>query len=103
MGSKRKITTWLTLSQRVMGSKREANYLAYFVTKSNEFEKVSEIIGLLCHSEYWVQERKRSIWLTLLQRVMGSKRKPTTWLTLSQRVMGSKKGSEVLGLLCHKE
>ena len=34
-----------------MGSKREAKYLAYFVTKSNEFGKESEVLALLCHKE----------------------------------------------------
>ena len=34
-----------------MGSKREAKYLAYFVTKSNVFEKRSEVLGLLFHKE----------------------------------------------------
>ena len=65
---KKKPSTWLTLSQRVMGSKkeakylayfvtksngskREAKYLAYFVTKSNGFEKGSQVLGLLCHKE----------------------------------------------------
>ena len=43
--------TWLTLSQRVMGSKREAKYSVYFVTKSSGFEKGSEELGLLCHKE----------------------------------------------------
>ena len=51
IGSKKKRSTWLTLSQRVMGSKREAKYLAYLVTKSNGFEKGSEVLGLLCHEE----------------------------------------------------
>ena len=67
---KRKRSTWLTLSQRVMGSKKEAKYLAYFVTeslvmvskedakylaylvtKSDGFQKRSEVLGLLCHKE----------------------------------------------------
>ena len=48
---KKKRSTWPALSQRVMGSKREAKYLAYFVTKSNEFEKESEVLALLCHKE----------------------------------------------------
>ena len=34
-----------------MGSKKEAKYLAYFVTKSSGFEKKSEVLGLLCHKE----------------------------------------------------
>ena len=35
-----------------MGSEKEAKYLhAYFVTKSNGFEKESEILGLVCHKE----------------------------------------------------
>ena len=52
MGSKKEAKyTWLTLSQRVMGSKTEAKYLAYFVTKSNGFENRSEVLGLLCHKE----------------------------------------------------
>ena len=33
------------------GSKREAKYLAYFVTESNWFEKESEVLSLLCHKE----------------------------------------------------
>ena len=51
MDSKKKRSTWLTLSQRVMGSKKEAKYMAYFVTKSNGFEKGSEVLGLLYHKE----------------------------------------------------
>ena len=39
-------STWLTLSQRAMASKKGSEVLmAYFVTKSNGFEKGSEILG----------------------------------------------------------
>ena len=34
-----------------MGSKKEAKYLAYLVTKSNGFEKRSKVLGLPCHKE----------------------------------------------------
>ena len=34
-----------------MGSEKEAKYLAYLVTKSNGFEKGSEVLGLVCHKE----------------------------------------------------
>ena len=75
-------------------------YLAYFFTKSKE------------------PKRKPSTWLTFSKRVetekeakylayfctksKGPKRKPSTWLTFSQRVR-NRKGSQVLGLLLHKE
>ena len=82
---------------------------------------VSQVLGLLCHKELWVRKKKRSTWLTLSQRVMGSKREAKYLAySVSQRVMGSEreakylayfvtesngfeKGSEVLGLLCNKE
>ena len=35
----------------IIGSKKHVKYLAYFVTKSNGFEKRSEVLGLLCHKE----------------------------------------------------
>ena len=65
-----------------MSSKREA---AYFVTKSNGFEKGSEVLGLPCHKEYWFR-----------------KEKPTTWYTLSQKVMGSKKEAKYLAYFVRK-
>ena len=115
---KRKQSTWLTLSQRVMGSKKEARYFAYFVTKSSSFGKGSEVLGLLCHKEQWVRKRKQSTWLTLSQRVMGSKKearyfayfvtksssfgkgKSLVYFVIKSNGFG--KGSKVLGLLCHK-
>ena len=67
-----------------MGSKTEAKYLAYFVTKSNGFEK-------------------RSTRLTLSQRVMGSKREAKYLAYFVTKSNGFVKRSEVLGLLCHEE
>ena len=61
-----------------MGSKREAKYLAYFVTKSNGFGKRSKVLGLLCHKAKYL----------------------AYFVTKSN---GFEKGSKVLGLLCHKE
>ena len=60
-----------------MGSKREAKYLAYFVTKNNGFEKISEVVGLKREAKYLAY-----------------------FVTKSN---GFEKGSEVLSLLCHKE
>ena len=57
-----------------MRLKKEAKCLAYFVTESNKFEKGREILGLLCHKEWWVRKKKRSTWFTLSQRVIGSKK-----------------------------
>ena len=86
-----------------MGSKKEAKYSAYLVTKSNGFEKGSEVLGLLCHKEKWVRKKKRSTWLTLSRRVMGSKKEAKYLAYFVTKSNGFEKGSEVLGLLCHKE
>ena len=48
----------------IIGSKKEVKYLAYFVTKSNGFEKGSEVLGLLCHKEQWYLITVWSFWLT---------------------------------------
>ena len=61
------------------------------------------VLGLLCHQEQWVRKKKRSAWLTLSQRVMGSKREVKYLAYVVTKSNGFEKGSEVLGLPCHKE
>ena len=77
---------------------------AYFVTESTGFEKGSEVLGLLCHKEYKsAREKKPTTWLTLSQRVMGSKREANHLAYFVTKSNGFEKGSQLLSLLSHKE
>ena len=62
-----------------MGSKKEAKYLAYFVTKSYGFVKGTQVFGLLC------------------QRVMGSKREAKYLAYFFTKSNGFKKGGYGIG------